>query len=216
MMKEQCGMSGHEHTNLCLLKRISWTAILVGALVAVGLGFLLNLFSIAIGLSLVTTNPEGMKSLAIGGYLGIVIGTIATMFTAGWAAGYLGRPFCLRRNLGVIYGFSAWCIALILTVLLAAHMGRYVGFYTDFVSQPGSVHMMKMEKPMMQVEANVVATKSDKAETKSAVTPSTEKAANALGITSLLIFTLFFIGALSACFGGHCGMYSCKDDDSCA
>jgi hypothetical protein len=69
--------------------------------VGVGLSFLLNLFSIAIGLSLVTTSKEGIASLAIGGFLGLVISAIAAMFVAGTTSGYLGRSCCAKRNLGV-------------------------------------------------------------------------------------------------------------------
>jgi len=55
-------------------KRISWTAIFVGAIVAVGLSFLLNLFGIAIGLSAFTLSTDGASVLAVGGLVGMIIG----------------------------------------------------------------------------------------------------------------------------------------------
>ncbi|CEK12169.1 hypothetical protein [Legionella hackeliae] len=52
---------------------------------------MLNLFGIAIGLSLFTLNQEGATVLAVGGLLGLLIGIIVSMLVAGYAAGYLGR-----------------------------------------------------------------------------------------------------------------------------
>lgn len=198
MTNEQCGMAGHEHSAMCYRKHVSWTAIIVGALVGVGLSFLLNLFSIAIGLSLVTTNQEGMTVLAVGGFLGLAIGTIASMFTAGFSAGYLGRPYCIKRHLGVLYGFTAWALALILTVLLATNIGHYVAMYADFIANPTII-----------VDVTNISSSS-----KGAVSATdTQTAVNHLGMSSLLVFALFFIGAFSSSLGGHCGMtYRCEDN----
>ncbi len=49
-------------------KRISWSAILIGAIVAVGLGFLLNMFCLAIGLSAFTLDDQGKTVVAVGGW----------------------------------------------------------------------------------------------------------------------------------------------------
>jgi hypothetical protein len=195
-----CNIPGHDHAHGCRFKRFSWGAVLAGALVGIGLGFLLNLFSIAIGLSFVSNTNAGMSTLAIGGFIGLLIGTIATMLTAGFTAGYLGRFFTWKRNLGVLYGFSAWSLALILSALLAAHMGRYITVYSDFVSHPSAT--VSIDKHAGQEGAVVNA--------------DTEKSSKELGITTFLIFALFFVGALSSCIGGHWGMTCrCDDDDYC-
>src|SRR5436305_611289 len=86
-----------------LFKSICWTAIFVGALVAVGLGFLLNLFSMAIGLSAVS-NSNGTMAVAIGGFIGLIIGVIVAMVVSGYVAGFLGRLHSQKRNLGILYG----------------------------------------------------------------------------------------------------------------
>jgi hypothetical protein len=201
MTMEQCGIPGHTASaHVCGYKRISWTAILVGAFVGIGLGFLLNLFSIAIGLSIVTTTKEGLVSLAIGGFVGLLIGAIASMFVAGFAAGYLGRPYCIKRNLGALYGFTTWCVALILTVLLTAHMGRYVNYYSNFASNP-----VVVTNDNVTPAVSASTTHTDTA----VVTVNAQKTTNDIGIGTFLIFILFFVGALSACFGGHCAM-TCK------
>ena len=197
MLNEQYATSGHTHEHL-YFRCISWSAIIVGALVGVGLSFLLNLFSVAIGLSIVTTSKEGMVSLAIGGFVGLVISAIVSMFVAGTAAGYLGRSYCVKRNLGVVYGFTSWCLALILTALLASHMGHYISSYSTFITDPTSV--------VVTHDRNMPALSQSTQDSTSVVTVNPQKATNDLGITSLLMFVIFFVGALASCFGGHYGM----------
>jgi len=212
MTNEQCGMPGHQHSAMCCHKKhISWSAIIAGALVGVGLTFILNLFCVAIGLSLATTNKEGMTVLAIGGFIGLIIGIIAVMFTSGFTAGFLGRPFCMKRNLGVVYGFTSWVLALIFTVLLAASIGRYLNFYSDFVSNShGNPTMLVIDVTGNHAVTNMPAP----SRSQPVMSPEMQAAANSLGISSFLVFVLFFIGAFSSCLGGHCGMTCrCKDDD---
>ncbi len=181
-------------------KYISGRAVLVGALVGIGLSFLLNVFSVAIGLSLVTTTKAGLISLAIGGFIGLLIGVIATMFVAGYTAGYLGRPYCEKRNLGALYGFTTWSVSLILMVLLAMPMSRFVSSYAAAVSNSAVVIMND------QTPSKTISTSTTPGGTSIAVSADSEKAVNTVGNATLLIFVLFFVGAVSCCFGGHCGM----------
>lgn len=208
MNEQHCGSEiGHTHTHMhehghhhhC----ISWGAILTGAFVGIGLSFLLNLFSVAIGLSVFSTSQEGLMSLAIGGFIGLLIGVIASTFVAGFVSGYLGRVCCGRHNLGVIYGFTAWCIMLILAILLATHMGKYVADYTQSVSHSTNINVTTDENaPMVSGSTNTHNTN---------MTVNAEKTANTMGMGAFIIFVLFFVGALSSCFGGHFGMW-CRDD----
>lgn len=183
-------------------KHISWTAIFVGALVGVGLGFLLNLFGIAIGLSTFTLNKDGASVLAIGGLIGVVIGIVAAMITAGFAAGYLGRWCCPKRNLGILYGFTTWTVALLLSAIITAHVGNYVSSYSNNLTHSlvvvpensannvESVTMENTNKGNEQPKNNI----------KVVASPSS------LAWSAFLIFALFFIGALSSCVGAHWGM----------
>ncbi|MEO8401124.1 MAG: hypothetical protein ABI597_04915 [Gammaproteobacteria bacterium] len=203
MLNEKCGTSDHSQEHL-FFKVISWSAILVGALIGIGLSFLLNLFSVAIGLSLVSTTKEGIATLAIGGFIGLLISTIVSMFVAGTAAGYLGRAICVKRNLGVLYGFTTWCLALILTVLLTSQMGQYVTNYSALVTHPTTVLVTpEVDSPKLSVQ-----------EKSTVVAVDAQHATNILGMSTFLIFILFFVGALASCFGGHFGMecdaISCK------
>ena len=120
------------------------------------------------------------------------------MFVAGTAAGYLGRSYCIKRNLGVIYGFTTWCLALILTALLTSNLGHFISNYSTLITNPTAI--------IVTQDRNMPAMSQSTHGNTNIVTVNTQKATNDLGATSFLMFVLFFIGALAACFGGHYGM----------
>lgn len=200
------GKHNHEHCVSCCVSGVSWTAVFVGALVGVGIAFLLNLFSVAIGLSAYSLNPDGMITLAIGGLVGMAIGIIVTMFVAGGVAGYLGRAHCYKRNLGVMYGFTTWCLVLIITAVTSAHFGRYLSIYTNFVSKPAIVAVVdEMPAPRHAAMGN-------SAPAPKVAVMDVMMSPASMGMGAFIIFILFALGALASCFGGHYGM-SCRSCD---
>jgi hypothetical protein len=192
---KEFSMEDVQRNKFCGVGCISWTAIFVGALVGVGLGFLLNLFSAAIGLSAFSTSPEGVSAFAMGGFIGFAIGVIVTMFVSGMVAGALGRHRCPQCNLGALYGFSAWVVALIFIVLLAAPAAKYVSANTLMLNS----HAVVVHTPTEAVAA---------------VAPTPE-AAHDMAKTAFALFALFFLGAVSASLGGHYAMASCAKKDYC-
>lgn len=191
----------HDHVcNHVGYKCVSWTAIIVGAIVGIGLSFLLNLFSVAIGLSVFSISTEGLVTLAVGGFIGLLIGGIISMFLSGFTAGYIARPYCSTRNLGLLYGFATWSLALILTVLLTSHVGQYISSYSNFISNPATIIITTNESAPAVKASNSVQT----------IAVNAEKATNTFGIGAFIVFCLFFIGAISSCFGAACGI-SCRE-----
>lgn len=170
------------HCNEC--KCFSWKPVIAGAFIAIGLTFLLNLFGVAIGLTAFGTNDQGTETLAFGGLFATALGVIVSMFATGWLTGYLGRNYCTERHLGAIYGFLAWCLALIITVFLAARVQEYINFYGHFISGTASSFQA----------SNQVAT------------VSTTVSPKGLIISTYIIFVLFFLSAFACSLGGHCGM----------
>lgn len=170
----------YTHTDDC--RCISGRPIIVGALVAVGLSFILNLFSVAIGVTSYHTNNEGIQNLLIGGLLATAIGVIAVMFASGWLTGYLSQRQCGKRHLGALYGFLTWCVALILISLLASSLQNYVAFYTNFISG-------NMGTPMATDAMRSVAKSPE----------------NALVLSTYILFVLFFLSAFACSLGGHAG-----------
>lgn len=187
--------------------------IAAGALVGLGLSFLLNLFSVAIGLTALKTTEAGLTTLAIGGFIGMLIGTIATMYTSGWVAGYVARPLCTHRQMGALYGFASWALALILSVVLASQLTNFVAASYHTIANPKSV-ILKMTSNTDSNTNNASASPMTTEQTKgrndtTQANVDTEKAAHNLGLTLLLTFVLFFVGALSSSIGGYCGLNPC-------
>lgn len=196
----------HIHQNKC----ISWTAIFVGALTALGLGFLLNLLGITMGLSAFKMMSNGSIILAVGGILGIILGSIITMLAAGFVAGYLGRLYCPERNLGIIYGFTTWVIALLLAAAVMGFLGQYIATYTNTINNA-------ISRTIVTVPINQVTTPAGSV---SFSTKNGQPDEVMINVTSsnlisgaFIIFILFFIGALFTCLGAHWGM-CCKRQEN--
>lgn len=178
------------------IRCISWSAIVIGSLVAVGLGFLLNLFSIATGLSLVKSTAGSPAVLAVGGFIGLMIGCVCILFVSGFVAGFLARCFHVEYSggyRGIIYGFAAWSLALVLSALLTSAFTRYTGGYIDSVTRPTSQVISRLST-----------------DDTTAGKMQTARTARNLSVTAYLVFALFFAGAVSSCFGGYFGM-SCDE-----
>jgi hypothetical protein len=184
------------HRTVCTYY-FSWTPVLIGAFVGVGLGFLLDLFAMGIGLTSYTTDANGATALALGGFLGMIFGAFVTMFTAGFSAGYFAGPLCGKKNYGVVYGFVAWCLSLILMVLLASNLASYTAAksHTQLTAPTTSEMVMTTKKVTDRLHPAT-----DVRDT------AAEKNVRAVGMISLSLFVLFIVGALSACFGGYFGM----------
>jgi MFS family permease len=185
-------------------KRISWSAIIIGALVGVGLGFLLNVFGIAIGLTAFTLSNAGALTLTIGGILGLIVGIIAAMGVAGYVAGYLGRLYAPRRNLGILYGFATWSLALILSAFLAAHLSDYVTSYSEGIT--------KAQLVTQDSDSGVEPASQDNQPNAEVKNASLKVSPSDLAWSAFIVFALFFIGAVSSCVGASCGMV-CKHED---
>ena len=184
------------HAHEC--SSLVWKPIIAGALIAVGLSFLLNLFSVAIGLTAFTTSKDGIETLAMGGLVGTAVGTIVAMFAAGWVTGYFAKNYCPKREIGAYYGFLTWCVALILAVILASHLQQYVSFYGHFISGTTESLQIAHTGASANTPVNVTATNVD---------------SNKLVLSAYIVFGLFFLGAFSSALGGHCGMrHKCKND----
>jgi uncharacterized membrane-anchored protein YitT (DUF2179 family) len=203
MLSENCtnttGQCDRHHA-----KCVSWSAIFVGAFVGIGLGFLLNLFGFSIGLSLLTTTQAGMLTLAVGGFVGLLINVIVSMFLAGTTAGYLARPYCAKRNLGVVYGFTTWCVGFLLSVLFASHIMHFVANYTMMATHQTVANQAVVTVTDNQAMPAVTAAVKDS--NTSMVIVNAQKATNTVGYVSFLVFVLFIVGALASCLGGCYGM----------
>lgn len=188
--------------------KICWSAIFAGAFIGLGLGFLLHLYSGAISLSAYSSSQSGASVIAIGGFLGLLIGTIVSMIAAGFVSGYLGRYHYCHISGGIIYGFITWSLALIMSVLLAGAMMQYISMYTYGLQNPVVQNTPKVEITNQDTDSNVPVPTHQNTTKENAkkVTPTD------LAWSGWIVFILFFIGALSSCIGAIWGMH-CKREE---
>lgn len=214
MVKGTLPVHEHCHEYGTPFKRISWTAIFVGAVTAIGLSFLLYIFGMAIGLSAVTVNETGGTVLAIGGLIGVVIGSVASMMAAGYAAGYLGRFYSPQRNLGIVYGFTTWSVALILSALVLTHVGSYASWYGHAMIGSDAVLQVNSSStaPAVNVKQTTVPDTSTQAANDTKKVTNVAVAPETLAWSAGIMFFLFFLGALSCCIGACWGM-TCNRED---
>ncbi|STY28851.1 Uncharacterised protein [Legionella wadsworthii] len=185
------------------ITRLHWAAIIAGAFVGVGLTFLLNMYSIAIGLSAYSSSPNGATAFTIGGFLGLLIGVIVSMGAAGFIAGYLGRFYNCYCHGGVVYGFITWSLALMLNVLLIMPMTHYVSFYQE------NLNPALTPTQVSAADLNVAVTSQQ-----NAPAPKNENAnPKHLAAGGWVLFILFFLGAISSCIGAVYGMRCKKEEE---
>lgn len=205
-------------------KPISWTAVFAGAIVGLGLSFLLYVFGAAIGLTSFPTTQAGTNALAIGGFLGSVIGAVVSMFVGGWISGYLARKrygykeYSITEdhdskscgNIGALYGFLTWALALIVTILLAADVSSFIAARYVMSSNPRAA-IFTTTNPQAPIVSENRTRNDSNAPTNTTI--NEEKAAEAAGKTLFALFAIFFLGALSSCIGGYMGIrFRCKHD----
>lgn len=100
------------------ISRISWGAIIAGALTAVSVLFLLNLLGFGIGLTTIDpmTERNALDGLGTGTIIWWAISNIAALFIGGMVAGRMsGYP---SKSDGGLHGFLAWALYTILSIFL--------------------------------------------------------------------------------------------------
>lgn len=189
----------NHHSHVC------WSAVFAGAFVGIGLGFLLHLFSIAIGLSAYSSNTtSGAQTVLIGGVIGLLIGVIVSMGAAGYVAGYLGRFKQCYCHGGIIYGFVTWSLALVLSAVLIIPFTHYISFYNYSLANTVVAQTSRDQNVSAQAaESNPTAPVEAKATPKE------------LAWSGWIMFVLFIIGAFSSCIGACCAM-KCKRESTAA
>jgi len=180
----------------------------MGALVGMGLSVLLGLFGTAIGLSAFNVSQDGAIVLAVGGLIGILIGVICSMFIGGYTAGYLGRLHAPLRNLGILYGFGTWTVALIISAVCAGQISSYLTTYSNKISN--SVFVAPENKARATEQVVVEATPTERAEDERTIKITATTKSLTWG--AFCVFALFFAGAFSSCLGACWGM-NCKRTD---
>lgn len=118
--------SAYGRTNF--MKRISWSAVFAGVLVAIVSQMLLTLLGLGIGLSTVdpATEANPTAGLGTGSAIWYIVSSLLSLFIGGWIAGRLASA--PRLFDGLIHGVLTWCVATLLTVyFLTTTLGSLIG-----------------------------------------------------------------------------------------
>ena len=113
---------------LDFIKRISWSAVFAGVLVAIVTQMLLTLLGIGIGLGTIDPLQERnpVAGLGIGSAIWYIISSLISLFIGGWIAGRLASA--PRRFDGIIHGVLTWCLVTLLTIyFLTTTLGSLIG-----------------------------------------------------------------------------------------
>jgi hypothetical protein len=117
------------------IKRVSWGAIVAGAVVAVVTQFLLNLLGLGLGLTTFEfTGDDTSGGFGMAQGIWTVVSALIALFTGGWVAGRLaGMP---RKTDGMLHGVVTWALTTLLTLyLLTTGVGAIVSGATSLLGQ---------------------------------------------------------------------------------
>lgn len=124
-------------TNPSQLERLSWGAILAGAILAIVIQLGLNLLGVGVGMT--TINPAydedsaTPKSLATGAAIWVGISTLLALFFGGWvAARFAGIPDNVD---GMLHGLVTWALVMLISLfLLTTSIGRIISGVGSLIS----------------------------------------------------------------------------------
>ena len=85
--------------------RISWPAVLAGAVIAVAANMVFTMFFAAIGLSLTETDVRG-NAIGVGALIAVLLGMLASLFLGGWVSAQLTAGETERES--ILYGILTW------------------------------------------------------------------------------------------------------------
>lgn len=105
--------------------RISWQAILAGAITAVATNFVLVLFFGALGLTLTEAGVRA-NAVGVGALIATLLSVIASLFIGGWVATQLTAGENERE--AVLYGIMTWAAVVVFSAMLVG-TGLRGGYY---------------------------------------------------------------------------------------
>lgn len=119
-------------------RRISWGAILAGAVIALAVMLAMGLLGLAIGLTVAAPGgePDSPKAMAIGAGVWWVFSTIVSLFSGGCVAARLaGFP---RSRSGMIHGAVVWGVVTLLGIwMVRSAVGGILGGTVDMLQALG-------------------------------------------------------------------------------
>lgn len=105
--------------------RVSWQAILAGAVTAVAISMVLALFFGAIGLTLSEANVRG-STIGVSALIATLLSIVVSLFVGGWVAAQLTAGETERE--AALYGVMTWAAVVVFSSMLVG-MGFRAGYF---------------------------------------------------------------------------------------
>ncbi len=104
-----------------LLRRVSWGAVIAGAIVAIAVGALLSVLGIAVGATTIDTLERSTPDASTLGLAGGIWATFASLLAMGIGGYVAARLSGTSSNEdGILHGLTVWALALLLGTAIAA------------------------------------------------------------------------------------------------
>lgn len=105
--------------------RISWPAVLAGAVFAIATNLVLTLFFGAIGLTIAEAGVRA-NTIGVGALVAAILGIIISLFVGGWVSTQLTAGENERE--AVLYGILTWALVVGFSLMLVG-MGARAGYF---------------------------------------------------------------------------------------
>jgi len=105
--------------------RISWSAVLAGAVFAVAANMVFTMFFAALGLSLTEADVRS-NAIGWGALIAVLLGMLASLFIGGWVTVQLTAGETERES--ILYGILTWAAAVAISVALVG-MSVRAGYF---------------------------------------------------------------------------------------
>ena len=180
-------------------RKVTVWAIFAGVLAALGTEVTLNFLGIGLGLASINMSADNLFKAGIGAVIWLSLTGVIAMAFGGWITGKLTYCSCIKTR--ALYGFLAWCLATLITVLVTASTaGAMIGGPANIVkSSIVSVGQKCISATAQYANSSDTATSNENTVSDRA----TKEASDNLGKASIAIFFAFLLSAVAGTLGAR-------------
>jgi hypothetical protein len=190
-----------------MFRRISWGAVLAGAVVALGLQMALEALGLSIGAAIIDppTAEQTLPQLGTAAVIWMGASALLSLFAGGYVAGRMAGTF--NEEEGVIHGITVWAVVSLITIFaIVWGIGAVIGGVANVVgtgltmADQGTVVVSPDTAAAVEAEAEAALE-----EIETAVQAVASDVADAVAASSGVVFAVMVIAAFAAGAGGYIG-----------
>jgi hypothetical protein len=210
---------GRNRLGLGPARRISWSAILAGVAVTLGVTLLLALLGAGLGAASINPTQESnpLGGLGRASIVWMVVSGIVAFFAGGWTAGF-GSGWLITRGESAIHGVVSWAVASILTAgLITGAAGSVLSGTAGLIGQtvtgsakaasesPQLSSQIREELEKRGIDVNSIQQQAQSPETQAKAEQAARQAgqtvAKGISYAALGGFGMLFLDLLASLFG---------------